>query len=298
MVVSRKNIQHIETKAADHFAQLLEQYASRGLMDKIQLLSAEFIGRPYTNGALGEGPSGRFDQYPLYRNDSFDCMTYVNTVLSLALCSTLGAFVDCLAKLAYNDGVVDYLSRHHFVCMQWNAANARRGFIRDITEDMAQHVGVSALCDAVVNIDRSNWYTVNAHSAVRLYESVSMDDVQRYVQLLVDLTRDLPVVSSAIRYIPLRALSSASVERQCFFKRIPSGSIIEIVRPGWEIASIIGTPLHVCHMGFLIHDDGGTFFRHASQQYARVVDENCGEYFDAWLLRDSNAGINIQVTVV
>ena len=55
------------------------------LADRILKIGEVFLGRPYVRGALGEGPDGRFDKNPLFRFDCFDCLTYVNTVLALAL---------------------------------------------------------------------------------------------------------------------------------------------------------------------------------------------------------------------
>lgn len=44
-----------------------------------------FLGHDYVLGTMGEGPTGEFDQMPLYRTDVFDCTTYVEITLALAL---------------------------------------------------------------------------------------------------------------------------------------------------------------------------------------------------------------------
>ncbi len=39
------------------------------------MVSEEFLGKPYILGALGEGPKARYDQFPAYRVECFDCVT-------------------------------------------------------------------------------------------------------------------------------------------------------------------------------------------------------------------------------
>lgn len=46
---------------------------------RIDWISKQFIGVPYVLGSLGEGPKVRYDQFPQYRVDGFDCDVYVNT---------------------------------------------------------------------------------------------------------------------------------------------------------------------------------------------------------------------------
>ena len=44
-----------------------------------------FKGKPYVLGSLGEGKAAIFDKNPIYRTDTFDCETYVSTVLALVV---------------------------------------------------------------------------------------------------------------------------------------------------------------------------------------------------------------------
>ena len=55
------------------------------LAQRIDAISAQFLGKPYLLGALGEGEQGYYDSSPLYRTDAFDCETYVDTVLALII---------------------------------------------------------------------------------------------------------------------------------------------------------------------------------------------------------------------
>src|SRR5688500_5113048 len=59
---------------------------------RVEKVSAAFLNKPYLLGALGEGSSAIFDQFPRYRIDGFDCETYVTTVLAIALAPNLHEF--------------------------------------------------------------------------------------------------------------------------------------------------------------------------------------------------------------
>jgi hypothetical protein len=66
------------------------------------------------------------------RFDGFDCVTYVETALALALSREADQFADALRALRYRDGEVDWRSRNHYM-LDWIKANQRRGVVKDIT---------------------------------------------------------------------------------------------------------------------------------------------------------------------
>lgn len=79
----------------------LNTMPNTSMADRIDQISAYFKGTKYILGSLGEGPDARYDQFPRYRVDGFDCDTYVNTVLSLALANSLESFQECLKHTRY-----------------------------------------------------------------------------------------------------------------------------------------------------------------------------------------------------
>jgi hypothetical protein len=81
----------------------------------IEAFSSRHMGAPYVVDPLGEGKGP--DKDPVVREDAFDCMTFVETVLA----RTLG--ID-LQSIRYKDGRVDYLTRNHFVSLDWLKNNA------------------------------------------------------------------------------------------------------------------------------------------------------------------------------
>src|SRR5438105_5821329 len=90
------HIKPYDTKKADAVIitlyKTLPELRKRDLLQRITAVSGYFLGEPYLLGALGEGEKSNFDQSPLYRTDAFDCVTYVNTVLAIAMGKDLQGF--------------------------------------------------------------------------------------------------------------------------------------------------------------------------------------------------------------
>ena len=81
-----------EESQAEELIVSLEKKLNRrqfSTIERLAIVSSAFLGRPYFWGPLGEGAEGDFDQYPLYRADLFDCLTFVETVLAVALTDNL-----------------------------------------------------------------------------------------------------------------------------------------------------------------------------------------------------------------
>jgi hypothetical protein len=111
-------------------------------------------------------------------------------------------------------------------------------------------------------------------------------------------TKDYPKVLAKLPYIPLTALFQSNGQaNQALFDQIPDGAIIEIVRPNWSLKDKIGTNLDVSHLGFAFRHDGQLWFRNASSQFHRVVDEPLISYLDKARSSPTIKGINIQVLV-
>ncbi|MBN1365275.1 MAG: DUF1460 domain-containing protein [Syntrophaceae bacterium] len=105
--------------------------------DLITEIGCLFINRPYKDGTL-EGP----DKENLIVNlSAFDCMTFVETVLSLALCAILGKishheFRKNLTLIRYRNGKIDgYSSRLHYF-IDWLRNNEKKGFLTDLSRQL------------------------------------------------------------------------------------------------------------------------------------------------------------------
>jgi D-alanyl-D-alanine carboxypeptidase/D-alanyl-D-alanine-endopeptidase (penicillin-binding protein 4) len=106
-------------------AGLLAGLPSGDLSTRLDRASAALLGRGYLLGPLGEGDSAWGDPEPRFRLDSFDCVTYVETSLALALSPEPSRLLSTLDSIRYRDGRVRWAERNHFFEADWLPRNSR-----------------------------------------------------------------------------------------------------------------------------------------------------------------------------
>lgn len=305
MLISQTGYCHpsdeIEKNADKTINQLYQQLKLKpitAMPDRITWFSAQFIDKPYLLGALGEGAGGSFDQFPLYRTDAFDCDTYVNTVLALALSKNLTDFKKNINKLRYAKGQVDYLYRNHFTDLDWNGNNQKQGILLDITRSIKlDNQSKPAASTAMAVIDKPSWYQFKTNQNIRLFDESPELEKTRLIELK-NLGKTLPVSEAKIPYLPLNILFNKKGEANLkLFAKIPTASIIEIVRPNWDLKLQIGTCLNVSHLGFAIWNNKTLYFRNASSLEGKVVDTPLIGYLRNYLKSPTVKGINIQIVI-
>jgi hypothetical protein len=77
------------------------------------------------------------------------------------------------------------------------------------------------------------------------------------------------------------------------FDRIPSGSVVNIVRPNWNLVAAIGTHLNISRQGFAVRKDGVLYFLEASDVLKSVAMVPMAEYLRAYLGSPTIKGINV-----
>lgn len=272
----------------------LSQKPKASLSQRIQWFSQQFIGKPYLLGALGEGPLGDYDQYPLHRMDAFDCETFVDTVLALSLANHPHQFKQCIRAIRYTKGKVSFITRNHFTDLDWNKNLQSLGILMDITSEIVDnhHQPIAKMAKAVIN--KPSWYQHLSPNAIRI-EGLSPSQKMSALKELQQKASQLPVLESSIPYLPLSRLFDAQgkpVHR--LFKQIPQGSIIEIIRPNWDLTNQIGTCLNVSHLGFAIWKNHTLYFREASSIEHQVIDVPLEHYLKEASKSPTIQGINIQ----
>lgn len=262
---------------------------------RITRISAEFLGKPYELGALGEGRHGDYDQYPLYRFDAFDCETYVDTVLALALAHDTASFQHYINQIRYKNGQVSFITRNHFTDLDWNKNNQKQGVVTDITTNIrdADDHPVAFMAHAL--IDKPSWYQHFSTDKIRI-KNASQTQITERLYSLKQEGSQLPQRIATIPYLPLTALFNPNGQPNLYlFKQIPNAAIIEIVRPDWDLQEQIGTHLNVSHLGFAIWKNGQLFFRQASSTQHQVVDSLLIDYLHDAINSPTIKGINVQV---
>jgi len=96
---------------------------------RLERASRELLGTPYQVSPL----RGSIDQPEemVTRTDGFDCVTFLETVLALGLSRHPPQFVETLRAIRYQDGVVDFRARHHYLT-DWHRANLGQGLFREL----------------------------------------------------------------------------------------------------------------------------------------------------------------------
>lgn len=289
-------IPRYDTLAYDNaITALYQAQPKKPLVERIHYFSQAFLGQPYVGGALGEGPTGRFDKSPLYRTDGFDCMTYVSTVLALVNAQDLQAFKNIIKKVRYDHAKVVYRHRNHFTSVDWNVNNHEQGFIEDITEGMHDEHYHPIAQIATANINKKAWYENKPLSTIKLFSPITASKQGILLNKLHAQANYVDNQESHLPYIPLSALFDTQGEPNAFiFNQIPSGAIVEIVRPNWDLTAAIGTHLNVSHLGFAIRTDDGLMYREASLTEHKIIDIPLADYLKPYLNSSTVKGINLQ----
>jgi hypothetical protein len=224
---------------------------------RIDFISQGFVGLPYGKGGpLGEGPDGRYDQDPLYRFDTFDCTTFVETVISLALTHNVDAFETKMNEIRYENSNVDYLKRNHFPSLQWIPNNIQNGIFKEVNS-LVLPQAERKIVESVINL--AGWL-----KAIKLDEIktpyATLEERQSLLEELQSYANQYSTMDVQLEYLPISTL----LKKPKVLSRIPHGSVINFIRPNWDLNDSIGTHMNVSHQGFVIQKKSGTYLRHAS----------------------------------
>ena len=213
------------------------------LAERMERISRPMLGMPYLVDAAGEGQLP--DPDPPARYDVYDCLTFVEEVLALALPADPRSAPMIRNQLRYTDGTPDYTNRRHFMLEQWIPENLASGWLKDITAEF----GETHLIEKQVT--PQTWASWKHRWKFQLTDS------------------QLPTGYYTLPVLSLDAAIAAA-------DQIPPGALILTVR-----RSRNHIPIVVTHIGFVIPSDAEPRMRHATKMGRRVVrDERLAWYFD------------------
>jgi hypothetical protein len=227
------------------------------LPQRVEAVSQLFLGVPYKLGPLGEGPNGEFDRDPLIRFDAFDCTTFVETVMALALESDLDTATRTLQKIRYKDGQIGYPTRNHFIELDWVPNNVRAGYVRDITAAVAGKKAVTIR----KTVSKRRWY--QRKSLASLEGAFNVNERKSQLLELRRLGKPFPDQRATLTVLPLKSLPLALAS-------IPSGTIANLVHADKRYLDTV-----VSHQVLLIKKSDGWYVRHAASDKA-VEDDPIG----------------------
>jgi hypothetical protein len=292
-VTTRYNYQVYNAKIINIYNTVVQSNAA--ITTRVAQASNVFLGKPYSRDPLGEGADAQFDQDPLYRTDVFDCLTYVETVIALAEANDLQQFKKIINNIRYHDGEVSYVARNHFISVGWNPNNQHNGYLHDVTTQFSVPYKI-----AKTTINIPNWYRYLPLSTLKMFQPISAEEAQNLLVELHDQSKQVVAIRSAMPYLPLDELfsyqSGQKVPNNAVFAEVPTASVIELVRPGWDLTKKIGTHLNVVHMGIALRTSQGLQFYEASSSKKAVIAIPLTQYLSRYYRSNSNAefGINVE----
>lgn len=98
--------------------------------ERMKHVAGRLLNRPYIHNPLVGSPTEA--EVLVTRMDGFDCTTYLQTVLAIALSKSLDDFLNWLREIRYRDGKIGYQSRLHYT-VDWAAYQISRGLLTDLT---------------------------------------------------------------------------------------------------------------------------------------------------------------------
>ena len=267
---------------------------NRTTSNRLYYFSQHYLNAPYILFPLGEGHPSEYDEMPRIRLDGFDCQTYVDTVLALTLADNSTHFKQCLDKLRYREGVVSFITRNHFTSLDWNRNNQLNGYLEDITPSIVDEKKRAVAQYTATEIDKASWYQKLPLARIRVFSLTPKQQATRLENLHAAGQHFKPE-HTTLPYIPINQLITPKGQlNSTISKQIPSGAIIEIVRPNWHLKDIIGTDLDISHVGFVFWKNHTLYFRQASSSAHKVIDIPLLNYLNEALKNPTIGGINIQ----
>ena len=212
--------------------------------ERVERLSALFVGVPYGDLPLGEGTG--IEPQPRWRTDLVDCQTFVETVLAMANAKSLARARAILDDIRYagDPPQVSFATRNHFTEAQWLPSNADKGYLRVETLDIDPRAPATTLA-----LRRGEWDKVAALKRLA--------------------TAKVPEGEFRIHYLTLDEAKrrAASIE---------PGSVLLVVRQHDP-----NRVVRVSHMGFVVRKEGRMYVRHASTgEEHRVIDMELRRFLD------------------
>ncbi len=210
-----------------------------------------YLGKPYLANPLGEGENAPYAKGPLFREDAFDCTTYVEAMLmQLNRGIDEANFHKKLMHLRYVDGVVSFFTRAHLMEYQW-IPNA-------LKYNIISNYPLQNTKNSVVKLHFREWFFKNKfiqHKDQAYFESAS---------------KQPEYIESSIKYVPSQVITSD------FLQALPKVMVVFFIKeiapnswPGQKERQEL-----VTHMGIL---KGGQLY-HASIRKKQVVQVGLLDY--------------------
>ena len=211
---------------------------------RMEFLSGQFLGRSYKpNPLIGSAETAEVFTVSL---DGFDCVTYIETIVALALASNVDDFTEYLRRIRYEQGCVQWERRNHYMTA-WIRNNMRNGIVRPLSIPAIPTVSRERMLNVVPGLParRTRVKCVPKPAVPRLEPHLQSGDLM----LFVSTRKNLDVFHTGIivrngkkvfmRHASRRQGSVVEQELSEFLKANRMAGVIT-VRPQWATRGIAG----------------------------------------------------------
>lgn len=214
-----------------------EVHKGQELGTQMKELTIPLLGMEYLVDAAGEEKEPDLD--PIVRYDAFDCLTFVEEAMALAIGDDLNDAARIRQELRYQGKEVSYDERNHFMLSQWIPNAIDKGYLVDITHEIGETHLVSK------TIQSQTW----AHWRGRHKYPFKIEQYPTGTYNLGVLSLD-----SAIENV----------------EKIPEGSLVVVIRQNKDY-----NPLLITHLGFVVkYSKTDIRIRHATRMAGGTVKDN------------------------
>ena len=95
-------------------------------LDRLRYFSRALEGTPYSLGPTGEGRYGAIEPLPIVDLNHFDCVTYIESSVGLALSHQASDVIPAVLPIRYHGDTLTYATRNHFFVGDWLGNNPGR----------------------------------------------------------------------------------------------------------------------------------------------------------------------------
>ena len=95
-------------------------------IDRLRYFSKALEGTPYFLGPTGEGRYGAIEPLPIMDMSRFDCVTFIESSIGLALSNQASGVEPAILPIRYHGDTIGYANRNHFFVSDWLGNNRGR----------------------------------------------------------------------------------------------------------------------------------------------------------------------------
>ena len=283
--------------------------AGYGFYTRLENFSRFLLGTAYGSPEI---PKREFASLEILRNtlayepeftytfNKLDCVTYVETAMALAyvapenFSSTITfkkSFEKNLKSIRYIDGIDTYVFRNHITSLDWCNNNA------DLFSEQTESINpANNNLVATANINKGLFFY-----KTQIEKEFPAADQDTWYANLNKIVPNFGATTVNFPYLDTNTFLNVD-NYAAIVKSFPHTSVVQIVRPGWDLAKNIGTQLNVSHQGlvFKTTNENGIqdlkFLHATSVGTKQVVEIRLYDYLLQYTDQNKTTvrGINIQ----